>query len=244
LNDSLSITLRPIAYVKNAFQDNTPSEEIGRQPSQVIVEPEFEPGLMGLEPGMDILVLFYLHRIKPEEIDLQLHPRHDPEKPLTGVFNTRSQFRPNRIGASVVRIEQIEALVMTVSGLDAQDGTPVLDIKAHAPYFDADRRSQQFEVRPVATLQEARDQIDLIDSEIIRLLGNRAGYVRQVVNFKKRPEDVPAPARYAEVMRERRKWAEAARLNPDVIESMYKLLVNNFIEEELELMRRREAQNY
>ena len=69
----------------------------------------------------------------------------------------------------------------------------------------------------------------------------RAGYVRQVVNFKKDPEDVHAPARYAQVMRQRREWAEAAQLNPDVIEGMYKLLVNNFIQEELEMIRQREA---
>jgi tRNA-Thr(GGU) m(6)t(6)A37 methyltransferase TsaA len=235
------MSFTPIAFVKSNFSQNTPAEEMRRYTSQLIVEPQFAPGLMGLEPGKDILVLFFLHRVRPEEIDLRLHPQHKPENPLTGVFNTRSQFRPNRIGTTVARIEQIEANVITVQGLDAQDGAPVLDIKPIAPYFDADSRSQRFEVRTVVSLQEARDSIDLIDAEIIRLLSNRAGYVRQVVNFKKQPEDVYAPARYAEVMRERRKLAEAAGLNPDVIESMYKLLVNNFIEEELEMLRQRES---
>ena len=239
----MAITLTPIAFVKSSFQDNTPAEEMRQHRSQLIVEPDFVAGLLGLEPGMDILVLFYLHQVKPEEIQLQLHPRHNPGNPLSGVFDTRSQFRPNRLGVTVVRVEQIEGRVITVAGLDAQDGSPVVDIKPYVPYFDADGRSQQFEVSSVASLQEARDHIDAIDTEIIRLLGNRAGYVRQVANFKKRPEDVPAPARYAEVMRRRREWAQAAGLNPDVIEGMYKLLVDNFIEEELELIRQREAQN-
>ena len=75
---------------------------------------------------------------------------------------------------------------------------------------------------------------------MIRLLGNRAGYVRQVVNFKNTPEDVRAPARYAEVMRRRRELAEANGLNPDVIEGMYKLLVDNFIQEEMEMLREKE----
>jgi len=238
---SNTLTLTPIAYVKGQFEENTPHEQMRVQLSQLVVEPEFEPGLMGLAPGADVLILFVFHRVRPEEVHLQLHPRHNPENPLTGVFNTRTQFRPSRIGTTVARIERIEHNVVTVSGLDAQDGAPVLDIKPYAPYFDADRQQQQLQVREVHSLQEARDAIDAIDAEIIRLFGNRANFVHQVVKFKKRPEDVPAPNRYAQVMRYRREWAEAAGLNPDVIEGMYKLLVDNFIKEELEIMRQREA---
>jgi len=237
---SATFTLTPIAYVKGQFNKNTPPETMRAHISQLVVEPEYASGLMGLEPGTDVLVLFMFHRVKPEEIKLQLHPRHNPENPRTGVFNTRTQFRPNRIAATVARIERIEDNVITMSGLDAQDGAPVLDIKPYAPYFDADRRYQQLEVHEVQSLQEARDTIDTIDAEIIRLFGNRAKYVHQVVKFKKRPEDVPAPNRYAQVMRQRREWAEDAGLNPDVIENMYKLLVDNFIKEELEIMRQRD----
>lgn len=238
MNDSLS--LAPIAFVKSQFKVNTPAEEMRLHPAHIILNTEFEPGLLGLEAGMDILILFCFHRIRAEEIKLQLHPRHNPENPVRGVFATRSQFRPNRIGATVARIEHVDSNVLTVSGLDAQDGAPVLDIKPYEPYFDADTQSQQLEVRQVSSLVEARTAIDLIDAEVIRLLGNRAGYVRQVVNFKNTPEDVRAPARYAEVMRRRRELAEANSLNPDVIEGMYKLLVDNFIEEEIELLRARE----
>jgi len=238
LSDTL--TLSPIGLVKSQFEANMPAEEMRRQLSKLVLKPEFAPGLLGLEVGADILVLFYFHRVQPEEIVLQLHPCHNQDNPLRGVFATRSQFRPNRIGATVARIEQIEANVITVSGLDAQDGAPVLDIKPYEPYFDADTQSQQHEVRQVSSLAEARAAIDLIDTEVIRLLGNRAGYVRQVVNFKKTVEDARAPARYAEVMRRRRELAEAAGLNPDVIEGMYKLLVDNFIQEEMEMLRQRE----
>jgi isochorismate pyruvate lyase len=61
-----------------------------------------------------------------------------------------------------------------------------------------------------------------------------------VVNFKKTPEEVRAPARYAEVMRRRRELAKANGLNPDVIEEMYKLLVDNFIQEEMKILNERE----
>lgn len=236
---SRTITLSPIAFVKSPFQTNTPAEEIRTRPARLLVEPEFEPGLMGLEAGMDILILFNFHQVSPAEIELQLHPRHDPANPRRGVFATRSQFRPNRVAATVARIQAIEGNVITVSGLDALDGAPVLDIKPYTAYFDADLKQQQLEEHQVSTLQEARDMIDVIDAEIIRLLGNRAGFVRQVVDFKQTPEDVRAPARYAEVMRRRREMAEAAGLNPDVIEAMYKLLVENFIQEEIEILRQR-----
>jgi len=240
---SETTTLSFIGFVKGDFAINAPAELIRTQPSQLVINPEFVPGLLGLEPGMDILVLFYLHRVPLEEISLQLHPGHNPENPLRGVFATRSQFRPNRIGATVVRIEQIENNVLTVSGLDAQDGGPLLDIKPYEPYFDADFQSQQREACQVSSLAEARAAIDVIDTEVIRLLGNRADYVRQVANFKKTPEDVRAPTRYAEVMRRRRELAEAAGLSPDVVEGMYKLLIEYFIQEEIEIIREREGKD-
>jgi tRNA-Thr(GGU) m(6)t(6)A37 methyltransferase TsaA len=237
---SNQINLLPIAFVRSKFETNTPAEEMRLETSQIVVEPEFAAGLLGLEPGTDILVLFHFHRIEPDEIELQLHPRHNPANPVRGVFATRSQFRPNRLGVTVAHIEAVAGNVITVSGLDAQDGTPVLDLKPFVPYFDTATVQQQFEVREVNSLAEARAAIDLIDAEIIRLLGNRAGFVRQVVRFKQTAEDVRAPARYVELLRRRRELAEAAGLDPDVIEGMYKLLVDNFIKEELELLQLKE----
>lgn len=234
-----AITLVPIGIVKSPFQENTPADLIRAQPVQIVMAPEFGEGLLGLAPGQDIQVLFYLSQIEADEIALQLHPRHDPAKPVRGVFATRSQFRPNCIGLSVACIQAIAGNVLTVTGLDALDETPVLDIKPYAVIFDADSRSQQFEVREVDSLQAARDAIDLIDAEVIRLLGQRAGFVHQVVNFKNSVEEIRAPARYAEVMRRRREMAEAVGLNPDVIEGMYILLVENFIKEETEILRQR-----
>src|SRR5262245_19874106 len=106
---SNTITLVPIAFVKSPPKVNTPAEEMRVQPAQLLIQPEFEAGLMGLKPGVDILVIYY----------------------------TFTQFRPNQLGAAVARIEQIEGQVITVTGLDAQDETPVLDIKPYTAYFDA-----------------------------------------------------------------------------------------------------------
>jgi len=236
------VTLSPIGVVKSQFETNTPPETIRSQPAQIVVKPEFEDGLMGLEIGMDILVLFYFNQVQAADVNLQLHPRHDPNKPLRGVFATRTQFRPNPIGTSVARIEAIEQNVVTVIGLDALNNSPVLDIKPYTVYFDADTRSQQFEKREVTTIEETRAVIDFIDIEVIRLLGNRANFVHQIMKFKKNAEEVRAPHRYAEVMQRRRELAEEAGLNPDVIEGMYKLLVDHFIREEMEILEQRAEQ--
>ncbi|GEM_PF-729570 len=240
---SKPITLSPIGYVKNQFKENTPVEQLRQQSMQIVINPELTDGLLGLEAGTDILVLFYFHRIEGEVFPLQLHPRHDETNPLRGIFATRSQFRPSGIGATVARLEQIEENVLTVIGLDTLDETPVLDIKPYLSYFDAEVQRQLFEVRPVSSLAEARQAIDLLDAEIIRLLGHRAKYVYQVTNFKKNADEVRAKVRYEEVMQSRRKMAEAAGLNPDVIEQMYKLLVENFIKEELEILKNRKNEN-
>lgn len=238
---SETITLSPIGVVKSQFETNTPPETIRSQPAQVLVKPEFEDGLLGLKIGMDILVLFYFNQVQADDVELQLHPRHDPDKPLRGVFATRTQFRPNPVGTSVARIEAIEKNTITVIGLDALNNTPVLDIKPYTVYFDADTHSQQFETREVHTIEETRAAIDLIDAEVIRLLGNRAGFVHQIMKFKKNAEEVRAPNRYAEVMERRRELAKQAGLNPDVIEGMFKLLVDNFIREEMDILKQRKS---
>jgi tRNA-Thr(GGU) m(6)t(6)A37 methyltransferase TsaA len=236
------ITLTPIGIVESAFNENTLAEEMRAHTSRIVINRDFEEGLLGLEAGKEIMVMFYLHKVAADDVELQLHPRHNPENPMRGVFATRTQFRPNKTGVTVARIEQVEGPVITVTGLDAQHGTPVLDIKPYAPYFDSDGQTQKLEVVEQDSLQACRDAIDLIDTEIIRLLGNRARYVHQVVKFKARPEDVPAPERYQAVMTRRRELAEANDLNPETIVGMYKLLIDNFIEEEIELIRRRDEE--
>ena len=129
-----TISLTPLGFVENQFTAYAPSDEMRRHPSRIVLRPDMEPGLMGLAEGDSILVLFYFHR--SPEYELQLHPGHDPSRPLRGVFATRSQYRPNHIGATVAQIKSIEGNIVTVLGLDAQDGSPVLDIKPYSRGFD------------------------------------------------------------------------------------------------------------
>ncbi|MDM8526659.1 tRNA (N6-threonylcarbamoyladenosine(37)-N6)-methyltransferase TrmO [Anaerolineales bacterium HSG24] len=235
------ITFSPIGYVKSQFTDHAPSEDIRAHSAQLVINPELFDGLMGLQVGADILVLCHFNKVTQGDVALQLHPRDNPDNPLRGVFATRSQYRPNPIAATVARIEGIEENIISVTALDALNETPILDIKPYVPHFDAESKHPASDIRAVSSLDEARHLIDLIDTEVIRLFGKRAKYVHQVVQFKNNPTEIRAQKRYDEVMRRRREMASAAGLNPDVIEQMYKLLVENFIKEEMEILRQRQG---
>lgn len=88
------------------------------------------------------------------------------------------------------------------------------------------------------TIAEVRDEIDRIDHEIIRLLAVRFGYVREVVKYKG-PGDkaIEAPDRRAAVIKSRGEWANEMGLNGDVVENLYNLLIDYYIEEEKKLVR-------
>lgn len=86
-------------------------------------------------------------------------------------------------------------------------------------------------------ITEVRNEIDNIDSVIIKLLSTRFGYVREVVKYKEQTNSgIEASDRRAAVIASRRKWAEEAGLNPDVIESLYNMLIDYFVVEEKKMM--------
>ena len=140
--DSSVIRVTPIGYVRSRFTDYAPSSEMREHPSEIVVLPDFADGLMGLEPGDRILTLFVLHRARARGYELRLHPGHNPANPIRGVFSTRSQYRPNFIGATVALVgavgvdEGTGEAIISVTELDAQDGSPVIDIKRHSAEFD------------------------------------------------------------------------------------------------------------
>jgi tRNA-Thr(GGU) m(6)t(6)A37 methyltransferase TsaA len=87
--------------------------------------------LVGLEGFSHIVVLCWLHQNDtPERREtFKVHPRNNPENPLTGVFATRSPLRPNPIALSICKILRIERRRIFIDKIDAFDGTPVIDIK-------------------------------------------------------------------------------------------------------------------
>ena len=120
-------SFRPIGHVENGFDRPATPDEIASAESRIVIDSRLEEGLKGLEPGEEIMVIFAFHRSTGYEL-LQ-HPRGDGSLPRRGVFGLRSPRRPNPIGVTIARLAAIEGNVLTVRGLDAINGSPVLDLK-------------------------------------------------------------------------------------------------------------------
>jgi tRNA-Thr(GGU) m(6)t(6)A37 methyltransferase TsaA len=100
----------------------------GAPEAWLVFAPAFEEGLRDLRVGEEILVLTWLHQA--DRAMLSVHPRDDLSAPLRGVFSTRSADRPNPIGLHRVRILEVASTTrLRVSGLEAVDGTPIVDVK-------------------------------------------------------------------------------------------------------------------
>jgi tRNA-Thr(GGU) m(6)t(6)A37 methyltransferase TsaA len=121
------VTFTPIGYVENDFDAPAVPETIAAAESRVVVAPELVEGLTGLEAGQRVMVVFYFHRV--QSYALLQHPRGDCSRPRRGVFALHTPYRPNPIGVTVVDLLAVEGNVLRVRGLDALNGTPVLDIK-------------------------------------------------------------------------------------------------------------------
>jgi tRNA-Thr(GGU) m(6)t(6)A37 methyltransferase TsaA len=89
--------------------------------------PHLSGGLLGMSVGDEIIVLTWLHQSRRDVV--QVHPRGDQTRPLTGVFATRSPHRPNPIGMHQVVVKEIEQHRIKVGPLEVIDGTPLVDIK-------------------------------------------------------------------------------------------------------------------
>jgi isochorismate pyruvate lyase len=91
--------------------------------------------------------------------------------------------------------------------------------------------------RDCVTIDETREEIDTIDKEVIRLLGKRLLYIRDIVRFKKNEEDVIARKRYEQVLEMRRKWAIEQGIDPGIIENIYRTLMQYFIGEQKKILK-------
>ena len=106
--------------------------------SEIHLDPQLAAGLQGLEGYSHILVAFFLDRAQGFDPAKQLlrKPRGREDMQAVGVFAQRTKYRPNPLGITAVQLLGIEGNVVKVRGLDALDGTPVLDIKPYMPAFD------------------------------------------------------------------------------------------------------------
>lgn len=128
--------LTQIGTVRNAV---SPVADCGWGSIESFVEirQDLRAGLLGLQEFSHAMVVTWLH-LSPWDpaVHLLRHPRDREDLPLTGLFAHRARHRPNPIGVTTVEILSVESDGVRVRGLDAIDGTPILDLKPHVPRID------------------------------------------------------------------------------------------------------------
>lgn len=129
------IIMQAIGNVENSIKDKK-DVSWGEDISTIILKEEYYTGLSGLENFSHAIVIYYLDKAKYDKKHLQRRPQNRDDMPLVGIFSQRGKDRPNRIGMTSVQIISVNDKSLTVKGLDAIDGTPVLDIKPYYPVYD------------------------------------------------------------------------------------------------------------
>lgn len=125
-----AFTIHPIGHVRSALvsrADAPRQGDEGAPEAWLELDAAVVAGLAGLAPGDEMMLLTWLH-LADREV-LAVHPRNDPNRPLAGVFATRSPDRPNPIGLHRITVREIAGNRLRVTPLEAIDGTPIVDIK-------------------------------------------------------------------------------------------------------------------
>jgi len=130
--------INKIGTVKNSFKEHTDPNVIRKTESKIIVEKEFEDGLFRIEENRYIQVMFIFHLSNDFELK---GPRYGGQ--IKGVFASRSPRRPTNIGLTTVELLERKGNELLVKGLDAIDGTPVIDIKPYSTFLD--EKAQEIE---------------------------------------------------------------------------------------------------
>jgi tRNA-Thr(GGU) m(6)t(6)A37 methyltransferase TsaA len=122
--------LNAIGVVRSPLRNRADAPRQGSEgapDASILLEPSFADALHGIRVGDELVLVTWLH--EADRTVMQVHPRDDESRPLTGVFATRSSDRPNPLGLHRVTVLGIDGLELAVGPLEAIDGTPVVDIK-------------------------------------------------------------------------------------------------------------------
>lgn len=127
----MAYTIEPIGHVRGGRADPI-DDDWGNSRSTVELDPAHygADALAGLDAFSHVEIIFVFDRVSPEKIERGArHPRGRTDWPLTGIFAQRGKNRPNRLGATICRVLGVDRTRLHIEGLDAIDGTPVIDIK-------------------------------------------------------------------------------------------------------------------
>ncbi|MFH1003315.1 MAG: tRNA (N6-threonylcarbamoyladenosine(37)-N6)-methyltransferase TrmO [Chloroflexota bacterium] len=143
------MTRKAIGLVRNGASQR-PEPGWSRVVSEIVIDPSLAEALDNLEEFSHIIVLYWMNQAMTDgELTVKTHPMGKKDRPLVGRFATRSPHRPNPVGKTVARLLRRQGNVLTVEGLDAFDGSPVIDIKPYLPGYDsvADARAPEWMTR-------------------------------------------------------------------------------------------------
>lgn len=133
---SRPFTVVPIGFVRGGRLDPA-DDEWGNVEATVVLDDRFPPdALAGLDEFSHADIVFVFDRVDATTITVAARrPRNNPAWPKVGIFAQRAKARPNRVGVTTCEIVAVEGREMRVRGLDAIDGTPVLDVKPYLREF-------------------------------------------------------------------------------------------------------------
>lgn len=130
------MNIESIGIVRSPIKEPI-DEKWGQVVAEIELTASLAPGFTGIEQFSHVIVIFFMHRYTFDPaMDLIRRPQERADMPEVGIFAQRAKHRPNPIGITTVELVQVQGNILTVRGLDAIDGTPVLDIKPYVPAFD------------------------------------------------------------------------------------------------------------
>jgi len=136
-NELPGMHLKAIGIVRNGIKQPV-KQNWEKVVSHIVINSSLTEALDGLEEFSHIIVLCWMHRaVANGEKPIKVHPMGKQELPVVGRLVTRSPSRPNPVGIATVRLLQRRGNILKVQGLDAIDGTPVIDIKPYIPGYDS-----------------------------------------------------------------------------------------------------------
>ena len=138
VNESPTMIFKAIGIVRNGLNQAAPARGNRWEViSEIVIDSSLTVALDGLEEYSHITVLWWMHLQAPREVRLKVHPMRREELPLKGIFALRTPYRPNPIGKTTVRLLERQGNILKVKGLEALDGSPIIDIKPYLPRYDS-----------------------------------------------------------------------------------------------------------
>lgn len=133
--DPIKVVYSPIGVVSNSFNNSGDPKTMRNAESVIVLNEAYEGALEGLDRFRYLLIIYHMDR-SPGYLE-RVHPMGDQSLPKRGVLATRSPCRPNPIGVTVAELLSVEGNKIRVTGLDALNRTPILDLKPYEGHFDS-----------------------------------------------------------------------------------------------------------